>query len=150
MTMDQPREQPKLKLEKFSVISLHFDGTALMASTEFQVTHNIRPAIGFADGAPHNYGVRFVVEFSKDEHSTPFMQLVAEGEFSTDVEIDEKFKKSLLVTLNSPAIVFPYIRSFITMFTSSAGYTPIILPTLNFVPSGLEPVESSNADNSEK
>ena len=32
---------------------------------------------------------------------------------------------------NSIAIVFPYLRAFITTLTSVAGIKPLILPTLN-------------------
>jgi len=35
--------------------------------------------------------------------------------------------------INSPAIVYPYVRAFIANFTLTAGINPINLPVLNFV-----------------
>jgi len=37
-----------------------------------------------------------------------------------------------LILNNSPAIVFPYLRSFISTLTLQAGYAPITLPSYNF------------------
>jgi preprotein translocase subunit SecB len=54
------------------------------------------------------------------------------AEFLTDEDIDDKFIDSSFVKINAPAIVFPYIRSFITNLSVNSGYNPIILPTLNF------------------
>lgn len=42
----------------------------------------------------------------------------------------EEYLDSLFV-LNAPAIVFPYLRAYITNMTSQSGMTPLILPTLN-------------------
>ena len=33
--------------------------------------------------------------------------------------------------INAPAIVFPYLRAYITSLTSLMGHTPVILPLLN-------------------
>ena len=35
------------------------------------------------------------------------------------------------MSLNGPAIVFPYIRSFISSMSSLSGFETITLPTLN-------------------
>lgn len=35
------------------------------------------------------------------------------------------------MSINGPAIVFPYIRSFISSFTALSGFDTITLPTLN-------------------
>lgn len=41
-------------------------------------------------------------------------------------------------TINAPAIVFPYVRAFLTTFTSLAGIGPFVLPTMNMVQIGKE------------
>lgn len=48
-------------------------------------------------------------------------------EFETDKE------QNLLnfMSINGPAIIFPYIRSFISSFTALSGFDTITLPTLN-------------------
>ena len=45
-------------------------------------------------------------------------------------------------TINAPAIIFPYIRSFISSLSVQSGHKPIIIPTLNL--SGLAKVLESN------
>lgn len=45
-------------------------------------------------------------------------------------------------TINAPAIIFPYIRSFVSSLTIQSGHKPIVLPTLNL--SGLAQVLESN------
>lgn len=36
-----------------------------------------------------------------------------------------------MLEINGTAILFPYLRSFITTLTSNAGIPPLVLPTLN-------------------
>ena len=53
--------------------------------------------------------------------------------FETDSPITEDFKKSSFPLINAPAIAFPYLRSFLSVLTMQAGYSPIMLPSINFV-----------------
>lgn len=53
--------------------------------------------------------------------------------FEVDKEIDEEFKNSPFVSINAPAIAFPYLRAFLSNFTLQAGFQPIVLPSINFV-----------------
>ena len=52
--------------------------------------------------------------------------------FETDDEIIGSFKSSNFVTINAPAIAYPFFRSFISTITLNAGYEPILIPTINF------------------
>lgn len=53
--------------------------------------------------------------------------------FKTSEEITEEFKNADFPKINAPAIAFPFLRVLISNFTLNAGYSPIVLPTLNFV-----------------
>ncbi len=44
--------------------------------------------------------------------------------------IDEQDLENFLF-LNAPAILFPYIRAYISTLTTLSGISPIVLPTLN-------------------
>jgi len=58
------------------------------------------------------------------------------ADFNIDKEgIDEESYKNFIFT-NAPAILFPYIRAYITSLTSLSGIKPIQLPLLNL--SGLK------------
>ncbi|ASS50735.1 MAG: hypothetical protein A3D31_14345 [Candidatus Fluviicola riflensis] len=61
------------------------------------------------------------------------------GLFSFEGEVEE-IKQFLC--LNAPAILFPYLRSYITALTSLSGFNSIILPTMNL--SGLKGVLEEN------
>jgi len=53
--------------------------------------------------------------------------------FKTSEPIDDIFKSSDFPNINAPAIAFPFLRSFIGIVTLNAGYSPSILPSINFV-----------------
>jgi len=52
--------------------------------------------------------------------------------FETEEVIVESFKSSNFVTINAPAIAYPFLRSFISTITLNAGYEPVLIPTINF------------------
>lgn len=54
------------------------------------------------------------------------------GFFEFDKDLKDQEKVSFF-TGSAPAIMFPYIRAYISTLTGIAGIEPIILPTINFV-----------------
>lgn len=65
----------------------------------------------------------------KDTENSFHLQLTGVGIF----EYNTKNEDLLLnfMSINGPAIIFPYIRSFVSNFTSLTGFNTITLPTLN-------------------
>ncbi len=59
----------------------------------------------------------------------PLINIVSEGRFTYQNISDDKLGNYLY--LNAPAIVFPYIRAYISTLSTLSGITPILLPTLN-------------------
>ena len=57
------------------------------------------------------------------------LKMLCVGIFEYDTD-DEQLLLNFL-SVNGPAIVFPYIRSFVSSFTSLSGFDTITLPTLN-------------------
>jgi preprotein translocase subunit SecB len=55
-----------------------------------------------------------------------------EGIFNTDTIIDEAFCESPWAHVNGPAIVFPFLRAFVSNITINSGHSPAILPSINF------------------
>lgn len=55
------------------------------------------------------------------------------AEFATDSPISDEFKESNFPKINAPAIAFPYLRAFVSNLLLSSGFTPLILPSINFV-----------------
>lgn len=66
----------------------------------------------------------------QDENAFVSLFVRAEGFFEFDVDLPEEHK-DVFFKANAPAILFPYIRSYITTLTALSGIPPIILPTLN-------------------
>lgn len=55
------------------------------------------------------------------------------SKFVTDAAIDDKFIASAFPYVNAPAISYPFLRAFISNLTLNAGYSPVMLPSVNFV-----------------
>jgi preprotein translocase subunit SecB len=53
--------------------------------------------------------------------------------FETSEQITEDFKESNFPNINAPAIAFPFLRSFISFITLTAGHNSILLPSINFI-----------------
>lgn len=65
-----------------------------------------------------------------DKDSVLSIAVKAEGFFEFNSELDEEMKDDFFNT-NAPAILFPYIRAYISTLSTLSGLKPIILPTLN-------------------
>lgn len=62
-----------------------------------------------------------------DDENKLFVDVKCRGLFKTEQE------NKGLVERNAIAIMFPYIRSYISMITTQPGMTPIVLPAMNIV-----------------
>ena len=84
----------------------------------------------FSEENSKEFGIGFRINI-KDEEFNILMEMVFL--FELDENVDEKFKQSDFLTINAPAIAFPYVRSYISNLTLQSGFSPIILPSVNFV-----------------
>lgn len=71
-----------------------------------------------------------------DESKNLDLNMLIKGFF----EYDEQDREGLLPYLceNAPAILFPYVRAYVSNITALGGGSPIILPTLNLIAVGKE------------
>ena len=91
---------------------------------------NLKYTSGFTEDNDKQFIVKFDVNLTSDEGVSISLEYI--GLFETEEKITEEFRVGKFVTINAPAITFPYLRSFITTFTVNAGLPPVILPTINF------------------
>ena len=119
--------QPKIFLKETFVQSLSFKRKH---SNEpyLETEVSISPFVNF-DEEGKEYRVMFKGEF---ENSLFKLNLQFVAVFGTEEAIDEEFKSSELVRINSLAIAFPFMRSFISTFTINSGIPSFILPAYNF------------------
>ncbi len=68
-----------------------------------------------------------IVDIKKEK----LIEIATESIFKfNNIDEDNLYK---FFTLNAPAIIFPYIRAYISTLTIQSGFKPILLPTLNLV-----------------
>ncbi len=85
---------------------------------------------GFSEDDLKSFRIKFKAVISSKEGYD--LTVEYSSFFETDEDINESFKKSNFVTINAPAIAYPFLRSFISIITLNAGYEPILIPTINF------------------
>lgn len=64
-----------------------------------------------------------------DKENQFLLKMVSVGIFHYNT--DEESDLLNFMSINGPAIIFPYIRSFISSFTALSGFDTVTLPTLN-------------------
>jgi preprotein translocase subunit SecB len=130
--MNHPEKQQAIRLVNFSVtdVDMHI-GNLASDDRKSKMDVSIEFGLGFDEKQNNNYSVTFNVELKRQNNSF-VLSLQATALFESQEPIDENFKKSGFVKTNSPAIAFPFIRSFINTLTTNAGMNPVILPSFNF------------------
>ncbi len=90
--------------------------------------------IGFNAQYDSNDNMIFVILFDLEVyHPNDFKLKCKYGVwFKTSEAIDDEFKASPFPTINAPAIAFPFLRSLISTITLNSGFSPAILPSINF------------------
>lgn len=64
----------------------------------------------------------------ENEEKSLRIQVGIIGIFESDVDIT---KEKSFIEVSAPAIIFPYIRAYVSNLTSMSGIQPILLPTFN-------------------
>lgn len=132
MNSERPTVQNKIKFVKFFVKSLKYK---IENENENDISEDLEISLKVSSVFDHendkNYLVNFKLEVkSKDEDLV--IKVNAFGLFSTLDAITDEFKLSSFVKVSSPAIAFPFLRSYINTITTNSGISPIILPSFNF------------------
>jgi preprotein translocase subunit SecB len=115
-----------IKFIESKLLSLSF----LTEQDGLEDNFNLKYTSAFSADESKKFIVKFDVNLTSDNGVSISLEYM--GLFETEVEITEEFQQGKFVTINAPAIIFPYLRSFVTTFTVNAGLNPVILPTINF------------------
>lgn len=91
---------------------------------------------GLINKAESTYQLQLIT-YIKDKEDTINIEIDIVAFFSFDSQI-ERDQLNKMFFINAPAIVFPYLRSYITTLTVLSGIDPVILPTLNLSGIGKE------------
>jgi preprotein translocase subunit SecB len=91
-----------------------------------ELTLNFEPK-GVLNNVHNTFTLEMLVHIF-DEAKNINIEVIFEGEYNI-VERDDNLKSFLFT--NAPAILFPYIRAFISTLTALSGSSQITLPTMN-------------------
>lgn len=109
----------------------------ILDSSSDELTVNFEPS-GIIDNKSNIFILNFNIHVF-DESKNVNIEVEFVGEFSF-VKKDENFENFLYI--NAPALIFPYVRSYLTALTALSGVQPITLPTMNLI--GLKDQLSKN------
>lgn len=115
----------------FSIVSYQFDKVNI--DLEHQQTDELNlnfDTKGVYINDSKNFELIFVVQVKNDNEPNPFITLRCKGLFKFEninsfEEIPDFFYR------NSIAILFPYVRAYLSLVTTQANVPGIILPTMN-------------------
>jgi preprotein translocase subunit SecB len=128
----KPDLQNAIRMLHFRILSVDFDcAKALGKDFLDSFDTDLDFSLGFDDKENRHYTVQFNLSIENAEYDFK-LEVLAVAIFSAIEEISEKDKESFLFQQNSPAIAFPFLRSFIGTFTANCGLPTIVLPTYNF------------------
>ena len=132
MDKKTPKIQNAITLEKFYVPRVNFNFDNILDENALEnLSIDIEFGIGFDQSSKNLYSTNFEININSDNDDFT-LSISAIGIFKTIEEISDEFLKSNFVKVNSPAIAFPFIRSFINTITTNSGIPPLILPSFNF------------------
>ncbi|SHG43531.1 protein-export chaperone SecB [Dysgonomonas macrotermitis] len=66
----------------------------------------------------------------EDENKLLVIKILCNGFFEFEKDITDE-ERHIFFNTSAPAILFPYIRAYISTLTSLSGIKPLILPTIN-------------------
>lgn len=122
--------QPKLMFHGVDFFNVNFN--ALAPRTEdMEIDINCEPKVYYPSDNLNDFKIVMDIDLkSKDCFE---LTLRAVGNFELEADLDEKLRKSF-VNANAPAIMFPYVRSFISTLTSNLGNVvgTLLIPTQFF------------------
>jgi len=129
----KPKVQPLIKLEEVRAVKVDFDATQADLTNWEEKDVDLKYYNSFTKEQVHYFTVVFLIKISIGSVKiSAEYEGVFKSKFSTK---DEKFVDSTLLKISAPAMVFPYVRAFITTLSTNCGLPPIIIPTINFVAS---------------
>ncbi len=65
-----------------------------------------------------------------DEQETATLEIVVSGIFEFRTKLEQE-KMDIIITKNTVAILFPYLRSQVTLMTAQPDIEPVVIPAIN-------------------
>lgn len=123
------------KLISTRAIEVTLAGKGISFNNDYVLDFNHK-IFGFDEPKTEDERKIFIVEFiARISNTTQSLVFSTKFHvvFQSEHPISKEYLESPGIRINSPAIAFPFLRSFVTTVSANAGYPPIILPSINFV-----------------
>ncbi len=121
------------KFESFKITRSYFEINEVDGDQAFSL--NFAPK-----GVVNKENSKFELELGvviEEQNSKFRAEITAIGIYSFDAEMEDEMLEKFFYQ-NATAILFPYIRAYVTTLTSLSGINPVVLPTLNLTKLGPE------------
>lgn len=122
--MNIEKIKSELKMESFYFLECFISRNAIIENGA--LTMDLEKEINELDDGKYSVKLTLIVNKEKKDLN---VRVVAEGMFSMD-NSDAELVRSIMNT-NAVAIMFPFIRSQVSLLTTQPGMTPIIIPPIN-------------------
>lgn len=123
-------KQPKLVFHGVNILKVDFSSTAPRGKN-VKININCIPKVYYPKDKPHLFNI--IMDVTLECPGCFDLRVLGVGNFELTTDITDEIKKTF-VNSNSVAIMFPYIRAFITTFTANLGNTTsaLTIPTQFF------------------
>lgn len=123
------KQQPALSFGGVDIINVEFRSSKPFSSEE-EINIGIDARLISKEGSD-TFKILMIVSLICDNHFE--FRVDALGNFKLNNVSDDRTKEQL-INVNAPPIMFPYVRAFITTFTSNCGnaLSSIVLPPHSF------------------
>lgn len=123
-------KQTKLRFHGVEIINVNFQAIGPQTS-ELAINIECNPKVFYPLDNKNTFRIIMDIQLKGEQCFELIIRAI--GNFETDSEIDAELKR-VFVNSNAPAIMFPYVRSFITTLTANLGNIvgPLVIPTQFF------------------
>ncbi len=130
--------QPNLKILSVDFTNIIFSATKGYEN-DSPIQFDVTPKVFYPAGHPEIFKIIFDTHLHSEGSFD--LKISAIGSFELAGDLTDDIKKSF-VNKNAPAIMFPYLRSFVSTFTSNLGNVTghILIPT-QFLKGDLEEIQ---------
>lgn len=121
------KQEAQFRFIDFKVIKsiYQIDVPKFKQGGKLDVNFKFSAELDYAQGQPIAFPMEVLIE---NEDKSLRIQVGIIGVFESDVDIT---KEKSFIEVSAPAIIFPYIRAYVSNLTSMSGIQPILLPTYN-------------------
>lgn len=138
--MMEVTEQPKLRFVGVDILNIQFTSHAPASNVKKKnINVNCTPKVFFSNENPSLFHI--IMDLKLNSEKLFDLSLRAVGTFELNRQISDDLKHTF-VNVNAPAIMFPYVRSFVTTLTANMGQAVglLVMPT-QFFSGALEELE---------